>query len=227
MAKDMIDSYDKSLAIGPTYQNDIELEKASYFGKYYNDAVAAYNAFIKMEDREGEAAKKKLNEVIENFQNALMIKPDYMAHRLIAISYQNLGDDSNNLKALEAAAEAKPDTVLSWIELGYYFSRNKEYDKAAEYFEKGLKVNPNDVECLTLYAQNLDFADRQAEAIAAYKRALRKNPAAAQALQSLISSLVENPVSGERESAVLQVAGREGSAREGLHLPLIVQHAGA
>lgn len=175
-AKDMIDSYDKSLAIGPTYQNDIELERASYFGKYYNDAVAAYNAFIKMEDREGEAAKKKLNEVIDNFQNALLIKPDYMAHRLIAISYQNLGDDANNLKALETAAETKPDTVLAWIELGYYFSRNKEYDKAAEYFEKGLKVDPNDVECLTLYAQNLDFADRQDEAIAAYKNALAKNP---------------------------------------------------
>ena len=176
MAKDMIDSYDKSLAIGPTYQNDIEIEKASYFGKYYNDAVAAYNAFLKMEDREGEAAKKKLNEVIDNFQKALLIKPDYMAHRLIAISYQNLGDDANNLKALETAAETKPDTVLSWIELGYYFSRNKEYDKAAGYFKKGLEVDSNDVECLTLYAQNLDFADKQDEAIAAYKNALSKNP---------------------------------------------------
>ncbi len=176
LTKEMIESFDKSVALAATHQNDIELEKSSYFGKYYNNAVAAYNAFIKLEDREGEAANKKLNEVIDNFNRALMIKPDYMAHRLMAISYQNLGDDEKNLAALEAAAETKPDTVMAWIELGYYFSRQKEYVKAADYFKKGLEIDPNNVECLTLYAQNLDFADKQTEAIAAYKNAMQINP---------------------------------------------------
>ncbi len=176
LINEMVSSFDKSVAIAPTFQKDIELEKSSYFSKHYNDAVAAYNAFIKLEDREGEAAKKKLNEVIDNFNKALLIQPDYMAHRLIAISYQNLGDDENNLKALQAAAEAKPDTVMAWIELGYYYSRNKDYVQAADYFEKGLGVDPDNVECLTLYAQNLDFADKKMEAIAAYKSAMEKNP---------------------------------------------------
>ena len=176
MIKEMVESFDKSLALNASHKTDIELQRNSYYSKYYNGGVASYNAFIKREDREGEQARKNLNSVIDNFNKSLLIRPDYMAHRLIAISYQNLGDEENNLKALETAAEVKPDTVMAWVELGYYFSRKNEYEKAAEYFNKGLEIDPNNVECLTLYAQNLDFADKKDEAIAAYKNAIAKNP---------------------------------------------------
>jgi len=174
--KDMVESFGKSLAINNTFETDIKSEKSVLFGKFYNDAVSAYNTYIKIEDRESEAAIKKLNSVIENFQNALLIKNDYMAHRLSSVAYSNLKDDANALKSLENAKDAYPDTVLAWIDLGYYFSKNKEYDKASEYFKKGMEVEPDNIECLTLYAQNLDFADRRDEAIDAYKVALEKNP---------------------------------------------------
>ena len=174
--QEMVSAFDKSVALEKTYQKDIDQAKQSFFGKYYNDGVNAYNNYIKIQDREGDDAKKQLNSVIDNFKKALLIQNDFMANRLIAISYQNLGDDENTLKYLTAAKDAAPDTVLSWIELGYYFSRKKEFDKAAEQFKKGLEVDPNNVECLTLYAQNLDFADRKDEAIIAYKQAIEKNP---------------------------------------------------
>jgi len=48
--------------------------------------------------------------------------------------------------------------------------------KAADYFKQGLQKDPNNIECLTLYAQNLDFAGENEEAINAYKNALIKNP---------------------------------------------------
>ncbi len=174
--EEMIASFDKSVGLANTFQKDIELAKQSYFGKYYNDGVSAYNAYIKIEDREGEDAKKQLNNVIDSFQKALYIQNDFMAIRLIAIAYQNMGDDENNLKYLVAAKDAEPDTVLSWIELGYYYSRKKDFSQAADYFKKGLEVDPDNVECLTLYAQNLDFADRKDEAVSAYKDAIKKNP---------------------------------------------------
>jgi len=60
--------------------------------------------------------------------------------------------------------------------LGYYYMQQKDYNKAADNFKKGLDIDPNNVECWTLYAQNLDFADRKQEAVNAYKTAIEKNP---------------------------------------------------
>ena len=176
MIIEMVDSYDKSLALAATFAKDIEYDRSSYFSKYYNEGVSSYNKYIKLEDREGDDAKKLLQQVIDNFNQSLTIKKDYMAYRLIALSYQNLNDEENNLKTLQVATETYPDTVLAWIEIGYYFSRKKEYNKAADYFHKGLEIDANNIECLTLYAQNLDFAGKNDEAIAAYKSALAKNP---------------------------------------------------
>jgi len=176
MVKDMVTSFDKSLGAGNTFTKEIELEKNSYFGKYYNEAVSSYNAYIKLEDRESEKAKKLLNSVIENFQNSLLIKNDYMAHRLIAVAYQYQGNNEKNLEYLLSAKDAAPDTILAYIELGYYYTAKNNYQKAAEYLEQGLAIDPDNVQCLTMYAQTLDFADRKDEAISAYKNAIAKNP---------------------------------------------------
>jgi len=176
MVQEMMDSFSKSLSLAKTFQNEIELEKNTYFGNFYNAGVAAYNSFIKIEDRESEPARKTLNAVIENFSKAKIIKNDFSATRLIAIAYGNLKDPVNELKYLEEAANIAPDTLVAWMGLGYYYMIQKDYVKAAENFKKGLDIEPNDVEAWTLYAQNLDFGDKKQEAIAAYKVAIEKNP---------------------------------------------------
>jgi tetratricopeptide (TPR) repeat protein len=176
MVAEMMESFTKSLNIGKTFQNEIEFEKNSYFGNFYNAGVAAYNSYIKIEDRESEPAKKTLNNVIENFKNAKLIKNDFSATRLIAVAYGSLADSVNELKYLEEAARIKPDTLVAWMGLGYYYMQQKDYTKAAEDFKKGLDIDPNNIECWTLYAQNLDFGDKKEEAIAAYKVAIEKNP---------------------------------------------------
>jgi tetratricopeptide (TPR) repeat protein len=176
MIQEMMESFTKSLNINATYQDEINLEKMSYFSRFYNDGVSYYNTYIKIEDRKSEDATKALNGVVTNFSKAKLIINDFSANRLIAVAYQNLEDPVNELKYLEAAAQAKPDTVLAWIGLGYYHMQNKDFNKAAEYFKKGLEIDPNDVECLTLHAQCLDFADRKDEAVVAYKHAIEKNP---------------------------------------------------
>ncbi len=176
MITEMVESFTKSLNINKTFQNEIELERNSYYGKFYNDGVAAYNTFIKIEDRKSEAATKALNGIITDFSTAKLIKNDFSANRLIAVAYQNLDDPVNELKYLEEAAAIEPDTLMAWLGLGYYYMQQKDYNKAAENFKKGLAIEPNDVESWTLYAQNLDFADRKTEAVTAYKTAIEKNP---------------------------------------------------
>jgi tetratricopeptide (TPR) repeat protein len=174
--KEMVESFDKSLALKNTHQAEIDLARRSYFGKYYNDGVSAYNAMIQIEDKKSEQAVKRLNQVINDFKNVLYIENDYMANRLIAISYQFMEDDENSLKYLYSAAEAKPDTVMAYIDLGYHYQREQEFLKAAEQFKKGIEVSPKNDECLIRYAESLDLADQKEEAIAAYKAAFEVIP---------------------------------------------------
>jgi tetratricopeptide (TPR) repeat protein len=176
MIKEMLGSFDKSLSLDNTFEKEIIATRAKTFNTFYNDGVASYNAFIKIEDKESEQAKKMLEKEIENFQNAILVKDDYMANRLISVAYQFLGDDENTLKYLESAAKVAPDSVQSWIELGFYYNRKQDYVKAAENFKKGIEVDPNNAESWTLYAQALDFSGVKQEAVDAYLKAMEINP---------------------------------------------------
>jgi superkiller protein 3 len=174
--KEMMESFNKSLSLKNTYQAEIDMAKSNYYGKYYNDGVSAYNAVLQIEDKQSEKAKKRLDQVISDFTNVNYIKNDYMANRLISISYQFLEDDENALKYLYSAAEANPDTALAYIDLGYHFQRKQEFVKAAEQFKKGIEVDPTNQECLIRYAESLDMAEQKEEAIAAYKSAFQVVP---------------------------------------------------
>jgi len=174
--KEMMESFEKSLSLKDTYKNEIDLAKRNYFSKYYNDGVSAYNSMIKIEDKESQEGQKRLDMVIENFSKVLEIRNDYMANRLISISYQFMNDDENALKYLQSAAEAKPDTVLAWLDLGNFYLGSKEYEKASEQYSKAIEVDPDNAECLIRYAESLDFADKKDQAIEAYRAALEKSP---------------------------------------------------
>jgi tetratricopeptide (TPR) repeat protein len=174
--KEMMESFDKSLALKDTYANEIALAKKNYFSKFYNDAVSAYNAMIKIEDKESPAAIEKIDLIIDNFGKVLTVQNDYMANRLVSVAYQFKNDDENRLKYLQAAADAQPDTVLAWIDLGYYYQGKKDFMKAAEQFKKGSEVDPTNSECIIRYAESLDLAEARDEAIVAYKEAFEKIP---------------------------------------------------
>ena len=174
--KIMMDAFEKSMALKPTHKDDMEADKSQYFSKTYNGAVQTYNGYLKMEDKESEDASKALNSIIEDFKNSLIIKDDYQATRLIATSYGYLNDEENQLKNLIKATEIAPDTALSWLELGFFYRNKKDYDKAAEYFNKAIEVDPQNVNANTMYAEVLDFSGKRDEAIAAYKKAIELNP---------------------------------------------------
>ena len=174
--KEMMNGFDKSLALKNTFEAQITDAKNRYFAKFYNSGVQTYNNFIKIEDKEGESATKILNKMIGEFQNAILIKNDFQANRLISIAYNGLNDDENRLKYLKAATESNPDTALGWVDLGFYYRTLKNYDKAIEYFKKALEVEPKNTNALTLHAECLDFSGKKDEAIAAYKTAVEANP---------------------------------------------------
>lgn len=174
--EEMINAFDKSLSLSDKFASKIDNSKKYYFGKFYNDGVQSFNNSIKLEDKTSEDAKKLYGRIIKNFESALLIDEDFQARRLIAISYSNIGDTDNQLKYLKSATEAAPDTVVSWLELGYFYYNQKDFDNALSTMEKAAEVDPSNPEALTMVAQLYDNLGETAKAINAYKKAIEVNP---------------------------------------------------
>ena len=104
--KEMVEGFDKSLALKNTFEPNITNAKNRYFAKFYNSGVQSYNSFIKLEDKESESGTKILNKMVKEFQNALLIKDDFQANRLTSIAYNSLNDNENRLKYLLLASES-------------------------------------------------------------------------------------------------------------------------
>jgi tetratricopeptide (TPR) repeat protein len=174
--KEMIDAFDKSLALENTFQIQIQDTKNRYFTKFYNSAVQTYNSYLKMEDKDSENGKKALDSMIKEFNKSILIKNEYQAIRLIGVAYNYLNEEVNHLKYLLLASETKPDTAMAWIELGFFYRNKKEHEKAADYFKKALDVDPQNISANTMYAECLDFSGKKDEAIKAYQHAIKLNP---------------------------------------------------
>jgi len=174
--QEMVDAFDKSLAIGDKYKTDITNEKNHYFAKYFNGGVQKYNSYIKLEDKQNDKAVEALKEIIQDFEYAIIIKKDYQANRLIAFCYSYIKDEENRLKYLKEATVVNPDTALSWLELGYYYREKKDYPNAIDNFKKAIEVDPQNTNALTMLAECLDFSGNKTEAIEAYKNAAEVNP---------------------------------------------------
>jgi tetratricopeptide (TPR) repeat protein len=174
--QDMLNAFNKSLSINNKFESKINNTKNICFKDLYNKGVSSYNDYVNIQDKTTDTAKKKLMSAIENFNNTILVKNNYNANRLIANAYQFLGDSENNLKYLLAASEIQPDTVQAWLDLGYHYYNLENYDKASEYFKKGLESNPANTECLTMYAQSLNFSGRGEDAEKAFIDAIKQNP---------------------------------------------------
>jgi tetratricopeptide (TPR) repeat protein len=175
--KEMVESYEKSLAIGPQFESDIKSEKNYYFGKFFNTGVSEYNKFLKLPDDqiESEEAMQYLQNSIDNFVKARYIENRYAANRLIAMSYLYKSDSTQALENLMQALEVNPDTVQAYIDLGNYYRDSGDYQKAMEYLKKGTEIDPNNTYCVTVYATICDMAGEREEAIDAYQKAYELN----------------------------------------------------
>ena len=174
--KEMVEAFDKSMEFGEAFKTKVENTKNFYFGKYYNDGVANFNSTLKIEDKESEDSKKLYNRMIDNFEKALTIKEDFQARRLIAIGYNNIGDKENQLKYLMSTSEVFPDTVATWLDLGYFYFTKNEPEKAVKYMEKAAEVDDKNAEANTMIAQLYDGMGLVEKAIKAYKKAIEVNP---------------------------------------------------
>jgi len=77
-------------------------------------------------------AKKDYESAIEYYEKAINLAPDHAIRKNIPL-----------IKSYKKVLETKPDDINVWINMGYAYEYNKQYDEAVNCYEKALQIDPN------------------------------------------------------------------------------------
>ncbi len=172
---EMVQAWDKSLALSKEYEPKIKQAKLYYFQTSFNKGVGKYNAYTKTEDRESDQAKALLKDALKFFQNANLIKKDYKATNLVALCNLLLGNKDQAKENYLELTKIAPDSAAAWTAVGNYYFNQKQYKKATPYLKKALELDPKNVEAVTLLSQAYDVQQDYDNAIQAYDKAKALN----------------------------------------------------
>ncbi len=172
----MNDAYDKSLAIGPQFQSEIEQSRFSYFAKNYNDALKNY--FQKARNVEDPAQKQKLyakaaDLFLKSFQ-AMPSKTEPLTP--MSISYLEIGDTTQAESYLDKAVELKPKDDTLMVTVADFYLRIKENQKALGLYERAVQVDSNNLNAHLGLGELYSDQQNWDKAIAEFKTSMRLDP---------------------------------------------------
>lgn len=172
---EMIKGFEKAESLSKDFDVKILYERNKYFADTFNSGVRSYNQYSKLVGQDTEKAKESITEAIKMFGYANRIKPNYNAGRMIAISYQILGDNNKALESYQKLTNAFPDSAEAWASLGSIYFSNKDYDQTIANLNKALAIDSTNAQALTLLAQTYDYQKQTQKAIETYRKAIRYN----------------------------------------------------
>ena len=116
-------------------------------------------------------------EAIEYLEKAITLKSDYApAHYLIAVAYDQMGNQAEAIRKLEDAKLVTPgDTGLAF-QLGVLYYRQQELGKARDEFERAKGVNLRYSNARYMLGLVYDRLDRRQDAIAEFAAVAALNP---------------------------------------------------
>ena len=160
----MVEQFDASLAIAPTFADDIKNERAYYWTTEFNAGVKLFN-------------QEKIEEAVGKFSLCKTIDPTRAeSYKNLVSSYMRLEQTDNATAAAEEWMEAKPEDVEAMLRLHDLYNSKNESEKAIEVSLKALKVEPDNVDVLTGLAITYDKMGEGEKARDTYLQAIEKNP---------------------------------------------------
>lgn len=91
-------------------------------------------------------------------------------------AYLTMGKDDKALTEYEEAQRRNPKEEISYLALGNYYVRHKDYAKSIEYFKKALKIRPESDSTLMNIGNSYAAQGNNDEAKKYFERALSINP---------------------------------------------------
>lgn len=143
---EMSEAFDKSLAIGPNFKPQIDQERAKYFAENYNDALKSF--YVPARTETDSVKKKELyKKAAEKFLFAHLSMPNRMEPLApMSVSFLEYGDTATAEKYILKAIDMNPKNDTLIVQVGDFYYRTNQEEKAKQMYEKALAANPNNAD---------------------------------------------------------------------------------
>lgn len=191
----MIVAFDKSLAISPKYEKDVDQYRKYFWANEFNKGVGYFQRGNTATT--ADSIKMYYNKSIEAFKTATTLEPDSAGtYKNLAFVYINAGRNDDAIKPLQTLID-KENSRDGYRYLGqiYYdkgrqlksaYSASKDvqdslkymeaFDKAIKVLEQGRKAYPNDSDFLVILSNSYIGAHKTSVAMQAFKEGVEKDP---------------------------------------------------
>ena len=171
------------------------LSRATKMMESFPSSVVLYNVA-----GASNAGLMQFDAAIDNYKQALTIKPDY------AETYNNMGNALNDKGDLKAAIDSykqalkiKPDYAEAYNNMGLALNDKGDLEAAIDSFKKALKIKPDYAETYNNMGIALKNKGDLDAAIASYKNAININPEYAESYNNMGNALKDK---GDLEAAI-------------------------
>ena len=121
--------------------------------------------------------RERMSEAIEQFEQALKIKPDdRVARNNLGITLARTGRVSEAIEQFEQALKIRPDDAYAHDNLGVALMRTGRMSEAIEQFQQALKIKPDEFTARNNLGKALASTGRTSEAIEQFQQALKIKP---------------------------------------------------
>ncbi len=132
----------------------------------------------------------KLDDAIENYRKAILIKPDLVgAYVNLGLACETQGKLEMAIVNFRKAVSMSPDNADIYFNLANVLKKQGKLEEAINFFRKTLAINPDDVEAIYNMGNALQDTGKLDEAVSSYQSAIMLNPAYSDAYNNLGNTL--------------------------------------
>ncbi len=192
---EMIDAFNKSLAISDKFKSQINDQKKFYWANLFNKGVKNFQNGTNSQN--DDSAKVFFDKSINAFQYAVQLEPDSAdTYKNLAFVYLSAGKYDEAVEPLQKLID-KEKSADGYRYLGeIYYNKGQQlkdqyktsentqdsvqaqeyYNKAISVLEEGRKVHPNNTDILLLLSNSYIAANKISVAIDAFKAGVEQDP---------------------------------------------------
>ncbi len=162
--EDMNAAFEKSLAAGPNFRQQIVYERDRHYVSYFNNGHKRATGGL-------------LEEALQDFETCAVIDPDRPGtYKNIGYVYVQMGDMTKATEYYEKSLELDPEDMDSMRSLNSLYLQQERFEEVVAMSDRVIALDPTDTETIANKAIAYDFLGEREQAFATYDEALKMDP---------------------------------------------------